>query len=231
MPGRTPESHPAPPGMPLHDGVQSDVHARSSACARASTCRALAVAAFLMALPGVGSGAITSAPPATQPELPQKAQAIVRPLVAHPSRTIVLSPPDDSARATLKAANGAGTRRGKGRPLEIGIGRAPPLAERDMRGGDLAWTVLPDGGRAARIDLTSQGAAAVRIGIAMAATHPDIALRFAGSAPGAGIFGPLPANAVAEAAARDGMYWSPVLEGSTASFEVYVPAGLAPDLS
>src|SRR5207249_363995 len=36
------------------------------------------------------------------------------------------------------------------------------------------------------------------------------------------------ANRIAELTARDGKYWSPVLEGSTATIEIYLPSGVAP---
>ncbi len=117
---------------------------------------------------------------------------------------------------------------GKGRPLAIGFGRTVPVAQRTISGTDLTWISVADGGRAARIDLSSEGAAAIRVALAMTATDPDITVRFAGSAPGAQVFGPYPANAIAESTARDGKYWSPVLDGSTASIEIYLPPGIAP---
>jgi hypothetical protein len=61
----------------------------------------------------------------------------------------------------------------------------------------------------------------------MPATDPAVSIRFAGSTDDTAVFGPYPANAIAEATARDGEYWSPVIQGSTATVEIYLPSGVA----
>ena len=58
----------------------------------------------------------------------------------------------------------------------------------------------------------------------MPATHPDVSLRFVGSARSEQVFGPFPANKIAESK----IYWSPVLEGETATMEIFLPLGVSP---
>lgn len=76
-----------------------------------------------------------------------------------------------------------------------------------------SWVALPDGGYAARVEVSSPGAAALRLGLSTDATDPDVAVRFTGAATGAPVYGPYPGNALAEAARRDGAFWSPVSRG------------------
>ncbi|MEO5766128.1 MAG: serine protease, partial [Casimicrobiaceae bacterium] len=92
----------------------------------------------------------------------------------------------------------------------------------------LPWQTLADGSRAARIQVTSAEAAGLRVALQMPATDPDVSVRFAG-ADGGAVFGPVPANAIAEDTARFGSYWSPTLEGSTATIEFVAPAGASLD--
>ena len=56
------------------------------------------------------------------------------------------------------------------------------------------------------------------------AIGPDVSVRFAGSNDGAPVFGPVPADSIAEDTSRFGAYWSPTLEGSVATIEFRVPA-------
>ena len=205
-------------------------------------CRRLLPLLAVLVAASVGGTAIaqiTSVPPATYlpPPLPKSA-AVERLLpVDAPRRVVVLPAPDSNERASLKAVNatpaaagklGPGAVTGKGRPLAIGYGRLVPAADRTIYGSKLTWQALADGGSAARIEISSEGAAAVRVGLAMAEHDPDITLRFAGSAPNAAVFGPYPANRIAEVSRSEGVFWSPVLEGATATIEVYVPAGVSP---
>ena len=90
---------------------------------------------------------------------------------------------------------------------------------------ELSWQALPDGSRAARVEITSPGAAAVRIALALPDVHPDLTLKFAGNGARAAVMGPYPANVVAEATDRGGMFWTPVLEGDTAIVELHAAAG------
>jgi hypothetical protein len=88
----------------------------------------------------------------------------------------------------------------------------------------MPWQPLPDGGKAARVVVSSPGAAAIRIGVTMTTAAADVALRFAGSGEPERIFGPFSAKAVAASK----VYWSPLLEGDSATMEIYLPPGVAP---
>ncbi len=145
------------------------------------------------------------------------------------SVTITLPAPAPAERTKVKAENArrAATPReaaagSKGRPLAIGFGRAIAAASGTMLLASLPWQALPDGSRAARITVTSVDAAGLRVALQMSAVDPDVVVRFAGSRNGA-VFGPLPANAIAEDTARFGSYWSPMLDGSTATIEFAAP--------
>lgn len=171
----------------------------------------------------------TSAPPAIyRPPHPDAPVPKLLLDAGAPTRAIALPRPTEGERSALKAANArrakVGAPRAKG-PLTIGFGRAIPTVERTVALAGLAWVPTADGGRAARIAIESPEAAAVRVSLKLSAGDPDLVLRFSGSDPAAGVFGPVPANAVAEATARDGQYWSPVLQGTTAIVELHALAG------
>jgi len=167
--------------------------------------------------------------------VPKAAAALVAPDA--PAHRVVLAAPSEAERESLKAQNAKRAMQHrvgrptsvKSRPLAIGYPRELPAELRTVVLSDLAWKALPDGGRATRIVVTSPGAAALRLSLAMPAAHPDLSLRFVGSAANAEVQGAFPANAVAEAAARGGLYWSPVLEGDTATLELHAGDGAAFD--
>src|SRR5690606_13027690 len=109
------------------------------------------------------------------------------------ARTIDLARPDASEAAALAAYNAG--RGGKGQPLAIGFGRDVPPAARSVALAGLAWTAAPDGGRVARIDVASPGAAALRVAVALPVASLGLSVRFAGSGAA---FDAISADAVAE---------------------------------
>ena len=134
---------------------------------------------------------------------------------------------DAPAAATLdliKRANGmAITKR-----LQIGIGRdVPETAERHSDA--LTWLPVP-GGWAAHWSVTSTAAKALRVGLETDGTAPSLEIRFAGSASRDRVYGPFTGADLLASAGK--AYWSPVLEGDTATVELYVagdkvPSGLS----
>ena len=183
-------------------------------------------------------GNIVAVPPAEyRPTevVPKAAAALVAPNA--PVFRLALPAPSDAERESLKAQNAkrAEQRRVgrptsiKSRPLAIGYPRELPSASRTIVLSDLAWKALPDGGRAARIEIASPGAAALRLSLSMSAAHPDLSLRFVGNSPRAEVQGAYPVNAVAEASAQRGAFWSPVLEGDMATIEIHAGAGASFD--
>jgi hypothetical protein len=147
-------------------------------------------------------------------------------LVPHaPARPLVLPAPGDAERSIVKIAN-ATPAAGASPPLAIGFGRDVPLAKRRIQGTGLTWIDVA-GGRAARIEVGSEGAAAIRIAISMRTPIAGGSMRFAGSAEPGRVFGPVSIADIVAASRADDVYWSPALEGSTGHVEVFVPADVA----
>ncbi len=126
---------------------------------------------------------------------------------------------------------------GPGAPLQVGIGRTVM----ELRSGAdlarrLAWETIAGGHRVAAISVTSEGAAALRLGLRINALPIDTVLRF--YAPGeAGIFSVTNDEMRASLARNledDGQvfdtrtYWSPVVEGDTIVLEIDIPAAASP---
>lgn len=116
----------------------------------------------------------------------------------------------------------AGAGRWRGQPLAIGYPRdvdaAIPLR-------DLAWATMADGGRAARIELTSPGARALRVALTLDGARDGITVRVA-SAGANEAMASLAAGEIAQAARRDGALWSPLLDGDRAVVEIEARAGV-----
>ena len=70
--------------------------------------------------------------------------------------------------------------------------------------------------------MTSPSAAALRVELALKGAPVGLMVRFAGAA-GSQVFGPYPASMIA----GQTPFWSPVLEGNTATIELALPAGAA----
>jgi hypothetical protein len=203
---------------------------------------AIALIAAFAALSSIddasAAGNVVAVPPATyRPTtvVPKAAPGLVA--ADAPVLRLALPVPTAAERASLKAMNAKRAERdrvarpapAKNRPLAIGFPRELPSASRTIVLADLAWHVMPDGGRAARIEVASPGAAALRLSLSMPAAHPDLSLRFVGSTPRAEVHGAYPANAIAAASVRHGAFWSPVLEGDAATLEIHAGAGASFD--
>ena len=100
----------------------------------------------------------------------------------------------------------------------IGFPRAVPETARNVPLASLQWVEVA-GGRAARIEIAAPGAKALRVALALSKGSADLELRFSGN--GTQPVEQVTAAAVAEAAARDGLFWSPVLEGDTGIIELH----------
>lgn len=173
---------------------------------------------------------ITAVPPAAYVAPPvEKASVASRPMIAQPARIITLQAPAASDLAKLNAVDANAKKAQMKRSLAIGFARAIPQADHEIRGGALAWTPVAEGGVAARIDVTSTGAKGIRVALAFAATDPDVTVRVSGTTPDAPVFGPWPANRIAEVARVEGAFWTPVIEGDTAAIEIHAPADVPVD--
>lgn len=102
--------------------------------------------------------------------------------------------------------------------VQVGIGRAIEETP-EASSASLAWSSVPGGGVAARWEVTSAGAVALRVALDVRALPAGAQVRFAGLGAPDTVYGPL--SAAELHAGHDA--WSPVLEGDAALVEVYVP--------
>jgi hypothetical protein len=196
--------------------------------ALASGAAAFTIAAHAATIvPIVADRPITSVPPVEyRGPTVAKRTALVAPAAA-PARRVDLALPQDAEAASMRAYNQ--TAEGKGQPLAIGFGREVPPAARTIALAGLDWTQDASGGRSARIEIASPGAAALRVALDLESAPSGLAFRFAGSAANAPAFGPFAASEIAADAARGGLYWSPVLAGDTAIIEISADPDIALD--
>ena len=186
----------------------------------------------------LGASGITAVPPAANRAMGNEKTTppkMALPLTA-PALRIVLPVATESESGIVRAKNAARPRTSKdaakgskGRPLAIGFGRPIPAGSQTVSLESLPWQALADGSRGARIEVVSPDAAALRIAMVMPATDPDLSVRFAGNALTAQVFGPIPANAIAEETARSGVFWSPALDGNVATIELHAGPGVKVD--
>ena len=179
----------------------------------------------------VGAGNVfaqTSAPPANyQPSNVDKATITTRLLSpsAAPARVIILGEPTTGERAKLNPKSATTSSKDNvpsKRRLVIGFARKVPAAESSPALSDLEWTLVADGARAAQVRLTSPGAAALRVQVVLTDAPVGLTVRFAGTSGGQ-VFGPYAASTIA----AQSVYWSPVLDGDTATIELALPANTA----
>jgi len=193
---------------------------------------ALAAAVIVAAVPALADVPIIAVPPADYHtravERTAPAQFVLAP--AAPGLRIALPAPTGNERATLAARNatrasgGAKSGNLKG-PIALAFPRDVPAGGSAISLAGLSWQALADGGRAAKIVIVSPGAAALRVALQLPAIDPGVSLRFSGNGERAQVFGPVPANVVAGDTQRFGVFWSPVLDGDTATLEIHVDAG------
>jgi len=132
------------------------------------------------------------------------------------TQRIELGEADAVAIAAVKRANAERI----AKRLQVGIGRKLPAGAPTL-GSALRWERVP-GGMAAHWQVVSHGAKALRVGLAGPGLSARAELRFAGSGDPGTVYGPLRWTGDARA------YWSPVLEGESATVELFVAgAGLA----
>ena len=107
--------------------------------------------------------------------------------------------------------------------LQIAVGRSTETIA-EARSDALQWNPVP-GGLAAQWEVTSVNAAALRVGLVAERMPPGMEIRFTGGREAGTVYGPFSERDVA---ASGSIYWSPVLEGDTATIEVFVPETRSP---
>jgi hypothetical protein len=193
----------------------------------------------LMAMPALADVSITAVPPAPlrsgaaakASDAAAKAApaGLLLPSSAAAVR-IALPAPTPAERALLatrnapKAAQRGKTTTLKG-PLAVAFPRAIAPASGAIALAGLQWQTLADGGRAAKVDVASPEAAALRVALQLPAAYEGVTLRFTGNGAQARPLGPVASRVVAADTARSGRYWSPVLDGDVATIEIHVERG------
>jgi hypothetical protein len=133
---------------------------------------------------------------------------------------IELTAPDAADLAAIRARNAAQGEQKK--RVALGIIRPVDAAAR-TRGSDVAWTAV-EGGYATQVSVTSAGAAAVRVSVALAGVPADVQMVFFGSADATRLVGPVRVGDIAD---RTKAWWSPITEGETQTVEFFAPAASA----
>lgn len=111
------------------------------------------------------------------------------------------------------------------RGLQVGITRDVSATRNASLAQGLVWETRSDGSRRTRIDVTSPGASALRVALSFGRLPSDIAISFHGQGDDAETFGPVRAATLLE----HDSYWSPVIDGETATVVIDLPAGQAVD--
>ncbi|MCC7327018.1 MAG: trypsin-like peptidase domain-containing protein [Burkholderiales bacterium] len=176
------------------------------------------------------AGVVTSVPPVEfrRPAISRNAARLTS--TAALARRIELAAPDAAETAPMQLYNAALLRgEGKGQPLAIGFGRELPTADRVIALSALTWIASADGGRTARVDIVSPGAAALRVAVELSDPTSALSLRFAGSAADTEVFDARSPRHIGRVAGAGGRFWSPVLAGDVAIIEVHVAAGATVD--
>jgi len=188
----------------------------------------LAALAAALAVPAAAQAPVTQAPSASYSAARAPKAAVAAPMRlegAVQAHRVELARPGATERAKLAALNGNGSAlSAPGMPQFIGFGRDVDAQKRRVDLSALTWTTTADGARVARIEVASVGAAGIRVALRMPTTHPDVKVRFAGASATQAVAS-VPANAIAQATARFGEYWSPVIDGERAAIEIEVEKG------
>jgi hypothetical protein len=113
--------------------------------------------------------------------------------------------------------------------MRIGVAR-DALEAAGAAPRNLAWIGTDDGGRAARMRVTSPGAAAMRVGLRVHGLPQGAQLRVAGADERAAT-APVDAVAIEGAMRAQGIYWTPVTEGDEQVVEIWLPRGASSEPS
>ncbi|HZW25303.1 MAG TPA: hypothetical protein VFF26_07460 [Gallionella sp.] len=139
-------------------------------------------------------------------------------------QSLRLDPPSDMEIQSLKE-NNSGQKGTEEKSLQIGFGRTVPAAIADAVAPQLLnWQPLATGGMAAQFTITSPGAAALRLALAVRKIPQGAEARFTGSANPNDVLGPVASAQML----KDAVYWSPMVEGDSATVEISLPPGAVP---
>jgi hypothetical protein len=194
---------------------------------------AAALVALVTGAAGAAEPAVTAVPPLLPPPAAAKSAAarLLLPQAAA-AASVTLPEPTDAELAAFRRLNAkekAGLQpNARSKRLAIGFAREVPAAEQMIDLAALDWRDAGDGMRAARIEVRSPGAAALRVAIGRGSALPGVTLRFSGTGDAAKTFGPYSRAEAQQAIDRFGAFWSPLLKGDTAVIELALPAAAKP---
>lgn len=109
--------------------------------------------------------------------------------------------------------------------LQIGIGRHAAQESAQSRLPVLQWRPVA-GGSAARIEIASPDALALRVGIEVEALDDRVELRFGGSARPSEVVALMTGAEVKRLPGPDGLFWTPGTDGDTQFIEIFRPKGV-----
>lgn len=111
------------------------------------------------------------------------------------------------------------------KPVQVGMGRRLSAdGVTTLAQPALSWRALGGGAAAARMDITSPDALALRVGLQVSSLHPDVELRFAGSDQPGKVVAVISAREAQRQVDAQGIYWTPGTDGQTQLIEIYRPA-------
>jgi hypothetical protein len=159
--------------------------------------------------------------PATAPATAklERVESLRLPAGKHPATVVDLGLAN---RAEIDAVRRANAMPGI-KALQIGIGRSVP-AGAASESSRLGWQAVA-GGVAAQWRVSSPGARALRVGLAIESLPAGGEIRLADAGGSGSVFGPFGA---ADIPAGERLWWSPVVEGDTAIVEIYAPGESVP---
>ena len=123
-----------------------------------------------------------------------------------------------------------GPRRGGPEPLQVGFTREIPVSSAKLLDpAALIWSPV-NGGRVTAVSVTSPGAVALRLAVAVTRLPAGAEVRFFGFDSRNQVFGPITidqirALTIPAQAGEPGVFWSPVVTGESVGMEIYVPNG------
>jgi lysyl endopeptidase len=179
---------------------------------------ALRAATLLATAFGLALGAHAQSMTAAEAPAPAKAaevQAFKMPPGSIAAAHVRLDAPSPAAIEAVKRSNATERRKA----LQVGLGQEVTSAAAGERA--LLWMPAP-GGAVAHWQVSSHGAKALRVALDVTHMPAGAEVRFAGSASMGTVYGPVTAADILKLGSP---YWSPVLEGDTATIEVFMPGG------
>ena len=115
-------------------------------------------------------------------------------------------------------------------PLKIGTNRLIPAPQdRVLSTADFVWSDVPEGGRAARFTVSSEGAVAIRLALGFVQVPVGVEIRFFSVANPGARFGPYTSIELVPPGGEP--FWSPVVEGSMIGVEIFAAEQDAASLS